>query len=155
MLDDELVAFLARVSLGYLATRNAEMVPQGHRPLGHSVGPDRKTIRLFFQTKYLRNLEQGLADNRAGSVCLSDPLNFESYQLKGTIESVEDVTDEDLATYEAYRKGLSEAVAQIGLPAGPFGPYLAAPPTRAVVLRIEEVFHQTPGPGAGARREAK
>ena len=78
--------------------------------------------------------------------------SHESYQLKGTYISSRPTDDTDRARQEARRAALLESALEAGYPeaiARPLALGLAITPGVAITFRAEQVFLQTPGPGAG------
>jgi len=80
-------------------------------------------------------------------------LSHEAYQLKGAYLSSRPASDDDVAFQEAHQAKLCAALCQ-WFPdemAKAFILGLACRPSVAITFRVEEVFLQTPGPGAGTK----
>jgi hypothetical protein len=78
--------------------------------------------------------------------------SHEAYQLKGTYVSSRPTDDADRVRQETYRAALLQSALEAGYPdalARPFCLGFAYAPGVAITFRAEEVFLQTPGPGAG------
>jgi hypothetical protein len=95
---------------------------------------------------------QTLANLRANgriAVTFSRASDHRSLQVKGSVVSAAPSTAADRDAIDLYRLSYAREVAAIGLP-----PRLtlrvAHWPAHSVRLRVEAVFAQTPGPGAGA-----
>jgi hypothetical protein len=94
-----------------------------------------------------------LADNGRVAVCFSRIEDHRSIQLKGQVVAIEPAGPTDRPIVDRYRGEFVKNIAMIGLPPR-ISLRLNAWPCRAVRFRIESVFVQTPGPGAGAPLEA-
>jgi hypothetical protein len=86
------------------------------------------------------------------AVGLGNVSNYKSYQVKGQFLGVTDVPAEDEPAIKEQRKAAIDVIGQYFGPAGaalwnsvPMSPLLA------VTFRVESVFDQTPGIGAGAK----
>jgi hypothetical protein len=120
--------------------------------VGAILADDRATVTFFVPESRSARLLSDLRDN--GRVAFEFGLaSHEAYQLKGTYLSCRPTTAEDVARQEAYRSGLFAAFQSVYPPplAKAFALGAAYQPGVAVSFRVEEVFLQTPGPGAGSR----
>jgi hypothetical protein len=120
--------------------------------IGAVVHADRETVSFFVPEARSARVLSDLQDN--GRVALGIGLvSHEAYQLKGTYLSSRPTGDEDNALQEAYRAKLLAALRQ-AYPdqiARPVVLGFAYRPGVAVTFRADEIFLQTPGPGAGNR----
>ena len=117
------------------------------------VHDDRQTVTVFVPRA---RSERPLADlTENGRIALGIGLvSHEAYQIKGTYVSFRPTDAEDRARQEAYRVALLASAIEGGYPeaiARPFTLGFAYTPGVAITFRAEEVFLQTPGPGAGTR----
>jgi hypothetical protein len=80
--------------------------------------------------------------------------SHEAYQLKGTYLSSRPTDETDHAQQERYRAALFQSGLEAGYPeslARPFCLGFAGGSGVAITFRADEVYLQTPGPGAGTR----
>jgi hypothetical protein len=136
--------------MGVLGTRTAENVPQSHRTFGFIAAADGKSLRLFVPHFSLGGLAEAIADNGRGAINLGHSVSHETYQLKGTASALEDATESDRAHFAVYLERLVAAAVAKGMPE-PLIRSLVQPPKKVVTLTVEDIFLQTPGPGAGSR----
>jgi len=152
VIDDAMLEFLGGPNAMLLGTRDALNVPAITRPITCQVCPDRERVIAF------------LADPRAvahiratGALALVvvRPTTYEGYQLKGTDAQIRPVTEAELAMVaesrtklldEMMRVGLTRETAELLVPR-------VDPGVVAAVFSPSAIFRQTPGPGAGERRE--
>ena len=154
MIPPPIIRFLEeRANIGFAGTRDADLVPRGHRVSGWRVGPAGRTFTAFVPNTSVPHLLEALLDNGRFAVTLEEVGTHETYQLKGRYLSHRPVqpADVDLATRtrERFVKGLRSLYPQAEA-AQRLGASIPAP-SLAVEMEVEEVFLQTPGPGAGTR----
>jgi hypothetical protein len=94
-----------------------------------------------------------LLDNGKIALTCSRPYDHRCMQVKGTLISLRDGVEADRVQQERYLAAFVEQVYIVGLPRGVMR-QLRIFPSIAVSFAAEDVFVQTPGPGAGRRLEA-
>lgn len=149
-----LLGFLERASVGFGCTRTRDNVPQIHWVSGWKADPDASTVHCFIPGMFLNGLAEALKDNGRFALTVERIGPHETYQFKGTADSLRPVSAADRAAAQACRERFVEAVRSLGPrlsdPSLDLAGYIVEPEV-AVSLRVREVFLQTPGPGAGAR----
>lgn len=152
MIPDKVIELLHGPAFMQVGTRDAGLRPAHTFAVGAVVHDDRQTITVFVPESRSTRVLSDLKAN--GRVALGVALvSHEAYQLKGTYVSSRPTGDEETALQEAYRAKLVAAVRQV-FPdeiARPFALGFAYWPGVAITFRVEEVFLQTPGPGAGTK----
>jgi hypothetical protein len=145
----ELAAFVESGVTILVGTRDAACRPEGARGFGAVVAPGRTELTVFVAAA---NGERTIANARANgrvAVCFTRIVDHRSMQLKGGALEVRDARPDERALVERYRDRLVEIMGEVGVP-----PRIVLRlnrwPALALRMRIEEVFVQTPGPGAGA-----
>jgi hypothetical protein len=152
MIPDRVVEVLQGPAIMQAGTRDATLRPAHTIAVGAVVGEDRRTVTFFVAESRAARLLSDLRDN--GRVALEFGwVSHEAYQLKGTYVSSRPTTEQDAVRQEAYRRMLLAAARAVypEVIARPFALGNAYRPGVAVTFRVEEVFLQTPGPGAGSR----
>lgn len=148
MIHPELADYLQSGISILLGTRDAGLVPACARGVGVRVEPGGAEVTLFVPRATGANIVANLEDNGRLAVTFSRPVDHRSIQLKGRVVAIRDATEEERREVEAYRLAYAATLGYIGLP-----PRLTARvrnwPCHAVRLRVEALFQQTPGPGAG------
>lgn len=152
MIPDRVVELLHGPAFMAVGTRDAQLRPAHTWVIGAVVHADRETVSFFVPEARSARVLSNLQDN--GRVALGIGLvSHEAYQLKGTYLSSRPTGDEDIALQEAYRAKVLAALRQ-AYPdqiARPVVLGFAYRPGVAVTFRADEIFLQTPGPGAGNR----
>ena len=152
MIPDRVVEVLSGPAIMFAGTRDAGLRGAHTSGVGAVVHDDRRTVTFFVAESCAGRLLSDLRDN--GRIAFDFGwLSHEAYQIKGTYLSSRQATDEDRARQEVYRAKLLAAYRKI-FPeemARPLALGFSYHPGVAVTFLVDEVFVQTPGPGAGAR----
>ncbi len=153
MIPDRVAEHLQGPAFIQVATRNADLRPAHAHVLGAVVHDDKETVTFFVAVKRSKQIVADLEDN--GRVALEAAhATHEAYQMKGKYVSSRPSSEEDYAVQEAYKKRIVEGLLQF------FPEELARPiagvesdyrPSVAITFRVEEIYLQTPGPGAGTK----
>ncbi|HET6373662.1 MAG TPA: hypothetical protein VFG76_10165 [Candidatus Polarisedimenticolia bacterium] len=151
MIPDRVVEVLHGPTWIQIGSRDEALRPAHTMAVGAVVHDDRQTVTVFVPTARSGRVLRDLTGN--GRIAVSLALaSHESYQLKGTYISSRPTDDTDRARQEARRAALLESALEAGYPetiARPLALGLAITPGVAITFRAEQVFLQTPGPGAG------
>jgi len=151
MISDRVVEVLNGPTWIQIGSRDEALRPAHTMAVGAVVHDDRQTVTVFVPTARSGRVLRDLTGNGRIAVSLA-LVSHESYQLKGTYISSRPTDDTDRARQEARRAALLESALEAGYPetiARPLALGLAITPGVAITFRAEEVFLQTPGPGAG------
>jgi hypothetical protein len=148
LIDRELSQFLESGISILFATCAADRQPEGIRAFGARFSPDGREVTIFVPADLVPSVLPSIAAGRRAAVCFSRPSDNRSVQLKGPVLAVAPATPADRSVVDRYRKAFAKELAWLGLPLST-GLRMAHWPSLAVRLRIEAVYQQTPGPGAG------
>jgi hypothetical protein len=151
MIPDRVVEVLHGPTWIQIGSRDEALRPAHTVAVGAVVHDDRETVTVFVPTARSGRVLRDLTGNGRIAVGLA-LASHESYQLKGTYISSRPTDDTDRARQEARRAVLLESALEAGYPetiARPLALGLAITPGVAITFRAEQVFLQTPGPGAG------
>jgi hypothetical protein len=153
MIPPKIVRFLEeRANIGFAGTRDAGLVPRGHRVCGWQVAADGRVLTAFVPAASIEPMVATLLDNGRIAITVEEVGTHETYQIKGRYLGHRPVRppEVDIAdrARERFVKGVRAfvedhllAAMQASIPA----------PALAVEIAVDEVFLQTPGPGAGTR----
>lgn len=151
MIPDRVIEVLHGPAYMQIGTRDAALRPAHTFAVGAMVHEDRETVTVFVPNARAQRVLADLESN--GRVALGIVLvSHEAYQLKGSYLATRPTNASDHARQEAYRKALLDDALRIGYPeeiAWPLTQGFAYTPGTAITFRAEQVFLQTPGPGAG------
>ncbi len=153
-ISGELKTFLEGPVSVLIGTRDSRHVPEITRAWGPRVSEDRLYVSLCVPLATSRKTLDNLEGNGQIAATFSLPTNYRTFQLKGRLAGTTEPDSTDLAAVERHR----EAFAVVNEPLGQLREHVEAfwraeIETSAVLVKIlfvpEQVFDQTPGPGAG------
>ena len=151
IIPDRVVEVLHGPAFMQIGTRDEALRPAHTLAVGAVIHEDRQTVTVFVPIARSERVLRDLTGN--GRIALGVALaSHEAYQLKGTYVSSRPTDDADRVRQEAYRAALLASALAAGYPeaiARPLTLGFAYSPGVAITFRAEEVFLQTPGPGAG------
>jgi Pyridoxamine 5'-phosphate oxidase len=155
-IGDELKAFLEGPVSVLVGTRDSRLVPEITRAWGPRISEDRQSVSLCVPIATSRKTLDNLEANGRIAVAFSLPTNYKTFQLKGRHAKTAEPDTTDLAAVEQHRDAFSTVNTPLGQPREIVEAFWRAEiETSAVLVKIlfvpEEVFDQTPGPGAGKR----
>jgi len=149
VISAELAAFVESGISTQVGTRDADLHPEILRAVGSRVEAGREEVTVFVPGATGGRTLANLRDNGRIAVIYSRATDHRSMQLKGRVLGIVEATERDRPCVERYVSALAEQLAVIGLPPRLLH-RIARWPCHAVRFRVEAVFVQTPGPGAGA-----
>jgi hypothetical protein len=136
---------------GHLGTRDKKLATIETMIWGIKIHDDKQTITVYIPEKASAKQLSNLNDNKKVSVFISQPLSHQSYQFKGEFISNHPATDDDHKIVNNYVDCLYEKYFKLfGYPREIIEPF-AFTPAVAITFRADDVFKQTPGPGAGTK----
>jgi len=154
MIPAKIIRFLAeRANVGFAGTRDSGLVPLGHRVSGWQVDAAGRTISAFIRPFWEARLVESLRDNGSIALTIGDVTTHETYQIKGRYLSHRPIQRMEVEIADRVRERLAKALlAQYqDERVVPFVKASIPIPTLIVAVEVNEVFVQTPGPGAGER----
>jgi hypothetical protein len=107
-------------------------------------------VRLILSMDDAAEVEAAGRDGRRIAVTAADPVTLHAVQMKGRAGVVEDATPADRATVTEYCDAFFGAVQEVDGSDRESLEQLVPPDFVACTVAIDELFDQTPGPGAGA-----
>jgi hypothetical protein len=152
-ISQRMAAFLQGPTYTHAGTRDAQNVPAHHLVMGLAIAPDREHVTLLIPEHAAAGLRENLADNGRVAISSGEAVSHENYQLKGVCTEVRPCTAADHEVQDRWQAALDAYLTKYGFPEAyrNVARRMKARPAVAVTFRIEEVFDQKPGPGAGER----
>src|SRR5438034_2663723 len=84
MIPGKIIRFLEeRAAAAFAGTRDANLVPRGHRVTGWQIGAGGRTLTVFVAESSVPHLVEALQDNGRVAVTFEEVGTHETYQLKG------------------------------------------------------------------------
>ncbi len=150
MLPEELVRFLESGVSIHVATCDEQLEPHGARVWAVLVEDDRAHLTAFVHESDAPGLLHDLETNGQLALGFSRPTDHRSCQLKGSFAGSRAAVEADRPRLAEQGEKLLRELEGLGVPRA----LLAGArtwPCVALRVRVEEMYSQTPGPGAGER----
>ena len=154
MIPNKIIRFLdERANVGFAGTRDAALVPSGHRLSAWQVDAAGRAFTAFMRPFSEARFVESLRENGAIALTIGEMTSHETYQVKGRYLSHRPVQGVEAELADRVRERLAKALhAQFqDERIDSFVRASIPDPTLAVAVEVTEVFVQTPGPGAGER----
>lgn len=137
-----------------VGTRDSRLVPEITRAWGPRVSHDCRRLSVCVPIATSRKTLDNLEANGEIAVTVSLPTNYETFQLKGRHATAAEPDGADLAAVERHRDAFAKVNESLGHSRQRVEAFWRAEmETSAVLVKIslapEQIFDQTPGPGAG------
>jgi hypothetical protein len=133
-----------------VGTRDASLIPECTRAWGIRVSKDRKSVTIFLTESISRKTIQNLRENGQVAMSCARPTDHMACQLKGRLRAIRPAVARDRECRNRWGQDFRGELLAIGVPALLFDA-LIRDPALAVDIDVTDVFHQTPGPGAGEK----
>lgn len=144
----ELGEFLESGLAIVVATRDANLAPDGRAAWAVQVGADRRSLTLFAYEDAARDLLVNLEAHPAIAINLDRPTTHRACQVKGRYVSSRRARPAERALVERQIEGFVADLEVIGVPRALSAGWKKWP-CRALAIEVTHIFEQTPGPGAG------
>ena len=132
-----------------VASCDAHGRPACARGVGVRIWDDREHVTLFLPDATARATGDNLIQRPRVAFVMSRPHDYRTVQMKGLALRVRQAADTDRACVEAFVNAFAELVDGLGVPRS-IALRVNHWPCLAIDVAIEDIFLQTPGPGAGA-----
>lgn len=154
LISDELKILLEGPVSVLVGTRDSRLVPEITRAWGPRVSEDRQRVSLCVPLATSRKTLDNLEGNGEIAVTCSHPTSYRTLQLKGRHVTTAEPDSTDVAAVERHRDAFAMVNEPLGQPRQVVEAFWRAEiETSAVLVKIlfapDQVFDQTPGPGAG------
>lgn len=142
-ISDDLALFLKQPVIFHLGTCSEQNIPLSTRAIGSYLCDDGQKIVVFIlQERSERALHNLVRTGHAALLCI-EPLTYRSIQIKGAFIETRELTESEKNIQQAYLTQLEHA----RLPEKYYK--MKHEPALAILINIEHVYNQSPGPGAG------
>ncbi len=150
MIPQDLVDFVQGPVVMAVGTRSDGLMPAVTYGRGAVVDAENDVIIIIVPDVDSESTFENLAHNGVIAVSFGDGISHETYQFKGQCLDVGPSDEHQRAIEDVYTRKMIAHYGAIGVPDEYFGGYALYPST-AIRFRVEQVFVQTPGPGAGRK----
>jgi hypothetical protein len=128
----------------YIGTRNSTLIPNTQMVQGVLVSPDREDVTVFLLESQSEVVLQNLMDNGRFALTAANPLTFETYQFKGSFMTSYHSDAKDVAIQRICVDKLNAAIKPLWSAPSERKHLMTRNPLISIVLRVEEIFEQTP-----------
>jgi predicted pyridoxine 5'-phosphate oxidase superfamily flavin-nucleotide-binding protein len=148
MISPELAGFLESGISILVGTRDAGLVPECIRGMGARVEAGGAEVTVFLPDAVSARTLENLRDNGriAVTFCAQD---HKSFQVKGRIVGLRPAAPADRGAVDRFRRAWADELGKVGVPPR-LTLRMAHWTCQAARFRVEAIYVQTPGPGAGA-----
>jgi hypothetical protein len=153
VLDEELDAFLTSPVMVLMAVRGADGRPALGRSMSARRGPAR-TLDIFVSAAQWPKAVAAATAGAPVAVTFSRPSDYRTFQVKGRLTASVSSSQADHALAERYQHAMGRIMTTLGVRPVYLARWLTREGLTTLSLEMEEVFVQTPGPGAGRPLEA-
>ena len=150
MFNEQLAGFLQEGLSTHIASRNERLEPSAARVTALLVEPDGLHVVAFVPTVAGGPILADLRTNGQVALVCARPPDERGCQVKGVFVDARDAREDERPVVVAQWERFRDKLAMIGLPRVATDAWVTWPCT-AIRLRVQALFDQTPGPGAGAR----
>ena len=148
MIPEKLVDFVHGPRIMFIGTRNAKLRPTASWVFGALADGDKGTLTIFVPEIEGAATFENIADNGRVSLTIVDAPSHETYQFKGRHNETRACSEADYSVQEIYISKLTAYLEPRGYGEKIWGGFMLKP-AKAVSFEVENIFVQTPGPGAG------
>lgn len=146
MIPGKIIDFMHGAVLAWVGTRDARLRPALTWAFGVRVSVTGDEVTAFVPDVEIELTRSNLSQNGLVALNVVHPISHESYQFKGKLTGMRPTTEEERAVQDILRAKVAALLTM-------FRPELVTgfvvAPSTAISFGVEQVFVQTPGPGAG------
>ncbi len=151
MIDDALAAFVQSPVMIIVGTRDPHYRPEIARAVGASVHPEGVIDLLVSEWQWPETIENLRAVPWI-AVTFSRPTDYVTYQIKGSVRELRSPTSSEVEHALGYVAATRRELASLGIDPRVSEAWQCVRELVVVRVGADAVFHQTPGPQAGDRR---
>ena len=133
-----------------VGTRDSTLMPESTRAWGIRAGKDRRSVTIFLTEAISRKTIENLKENGLVAISCTRPTDHVACQLKGRVRTIRPADQRDRESSSDWHREFVEELVAIGVPADLCEAWITSP-ALAIDIDVTDVFHQTPGPGAGEK----
>ena len=134
--------------VGHIGCVSSKLKPFHADTLGIVCDPEIDEVICFINKSSSKAFLDHLVVGSRTSL-FSAVITHESYNLKGQVTELRDVSADEMTVCDNLRKGMYALYGELGIPEELAGRYWKRTPDIAIVISVDTIFSQTPGPNAG------
>ncbi|MEZ5289259.1 MAG: hypothetical protein R2712_31555 [Vicinamibacterales bacterium] len=149
MVGRELAAFLIEGHSSHIASRNERLEPNAARVTALTVDDDGHHVVAYVPSVSADPVLADLRANGQAAIVVTRPTDDRGCQVKGVFVDARAAGPEDQSLVRAQWDHFLDVLEMVGLPRAATESWIVWP-CIAIRIRVQALFDQTPGPGAGA-----
>lgn len=150
MIPQQVVDLLQTGVSVIVGTRDSTLMPESTRAWGIRVGKDRDSVTIYLTEAISRKTIDNLKANGLVAISCTRPTDHVACQLKGRLRTIRPADQRDRNSSNTWYREFTGELVAVGVPAEMCEALITAP-ALAIDIEVTDVFHQTPGPGAGEK----
>lgn len=148
MIPQEVIDVTNGSYIAYLGSRNEHLAPTVRVAWGISFKPGEDVVTGFVVEAHYEKMLANFQQNGRVALSFSGSFTHVAYQLKGRFLRARALTAEEAAMQQQYRRKIIDEIAQFGHSKERLSRIMRLADL-AIDIKVEKIFNQTPGPGAG------
>jgi hypothetical protein len=149
MIPKEVIDVTNSQYFAYLGSRDGQLAPTVRMTWGVDFAADEDIATSFVIQAQYEQMLNNFQQNGRIALSYSDLSTHVAYQLKGHFLQARPLTEEEVALQQQYRREIINFLTEFaGYPEERLN-VVAHLADLAIDLKVEKIFNQTPGPGAG------
>ena len=133
-----------------VGTRDSSLMPESTRAWGIRAARDRASVTIFLTEAISQQTLRNLRENGFVAISCTRPTDHVACQLKGRLRTIRPAEEADREYSAGWHREFGQELVAIGVPPDVCEAWITGP-ALAVEIDVTDVFHQTPGPGAGEK----
>lgn len=150
MIDPKLVDFVHAAEFFVVGTRDAKLRSHGAHVMGARIDGSTGILSIFVPHTIGEQAIEDLKATKRAAITCSEAAHHETYQFKGDVVEIRPISDAEGAVQEVYLAKLGGALQGAGFPVQNWK-FPPMRPCSTVLVRVTDIFFQSPGPRAGER----
>jgi len=148
MIPQEIVDFIYSGQAGAVGSRDENMVPMLAMCWGTSIRDTEGVVITYVVQEQYEQILKNFHNNGRVTVTLVETTSYRSYQFKGQFLEARAMTPDEVDFQRQFRETVVAGFNSGGYPYEVADRYVGRADL-AIEFKVEEIFDQTPGPGAG------
>lgn len=148
MVPPEIVDFIYSSHAGAIGSRDENLVPIVRRCVGTDINDTKAIVMVYVVQSQHKQMLKNFNDNGRVSLILVEWPSHRSYQFKGQFLRAREMTADEAVFQQQFREKYMSIGREAGYPDELVERFVYQADL-AIEFKVEKIFNQTPGPGAG------
>ena len=149
MIPQEIVDFIYSSQVGYIGSRDENLVPIVRASWGTDINDTKEVLIGYVVQAQYEQMLKNFNDNGRVSLILVEWPSHRSYQFKGQFLKVREMTPDEVIFQQQYRENPLSVIRKYYDYPNEMAERYVYHADLAIEFKVEKIYNQTPGPGAG------